>query len=102
MCELEITLDEIEKIANKFKLNKTPGNDGIPIEFYLMFWEELKHSLLESINYSYEKELLSISQRQAVITLLEKPGKNRLFVSNWRPISLLNCDYKILTFFIFL
>ena len=37
------------------------------------------------------------SQRQAVVTLLQKPGKDRLLLQNWRPISLLNLDYKILT-----
>ena len=35
------------------------------------------------------------SQRQAVISLIEKKGKDRLFINNWRPISLLNVDYKI-------
>ena len=51
----------------------------------------------DSLNYAYDNGLLSNSQRQAVITLLEKSGKNRLLVKNWRPISLLNCDYKILS-----
>ena len=51
----------------------------------------------DSFNYSYDNGLLSNFQRQAVITLLEKSGKNRLLVKNWCPISLLNCDYKILS-----
>ena len=40
---------------------------------------------------------LSNSQRQAIITLLEKHGQDRCYLANWRPISLLNVDYKILT-----
>ena len=51
--------------------------------------------MVESFNYSHLKEEMSGSQRQAVITLLEKKGKDRLKVQNWRPISLLNNDYKI-------
>ena len=96
-CEGKITLPEIKKVINTFKMNKTPGNDGIPVAFYVKFWLNLKISMQESFNYSYETGLLSNSQRQAIITLLEKSGKNRLLLKNWRPISLLNCDYKILT-----
>ena len=53
--------------------------------------------MVNSFNESFEKGELSTSQKQAVITLLQKPGKDRLLLSNWRPISLLNLDYKILT-----
>ena len=41
--------------------------------------------------------MLTVSQRQAIITLLHKKDKDRLFIINWRPISLLNVDYKLLT-----
>ena len=96
-CEGTITLPEIEKVIKTFKLNKTPGNDGLPVEFYVKFWKNLNIPMKNSFNYAYDNGSLSNSQRQAVITLLEKSGKSRLLIKNWRPISLLNCDYKILS-----
>ena len=40
---------------------------------------------------------MSSSQKQAVITLIEKKGKDRTFLENWRPISLVNVDAKIMS-----
>ena len=54
------------------KNNKTPGNDGLTKEFYEIFWDELKTPLMESVNQAFHTEILSISQRQAVIKLIEK------------------------------
>ena len=96
-CEGLIKLNDIEKVLKSMKLNKTPGNDGLPVELYKKFWKTLNKPLLESYNYSYETNELSVSQKQAVISLLDKKDKDRLLVENWRPISLLNVDYKILS-----
>ena len=52
---------------------------------------------MDCVDYVYNFGELSVSQKQAVITLIEKPGKDRSFIENWRPISLLNVDYKIMT-----
>ena len=41
--------------------------------------------------------MLTTSQRQAVITLVEKKGKDKRYIKNWRPISLLNVDAKIIS-----
>ena len=51
--------------------------------------------LVNAISCSFQKGLLSVTQRQGIISLLPKKDKNPLFLKNWRPISLLNCDYKI-------
>ena len=68
--------------------DKSPGNDdGITVEFYKTFWSQLRPPLLESFNYSYKANLLPLSQRQSVITIIEKKDSD----------SLLNVDYKTLS-----
>jgi len=96
-CEGLITVQEVESILGKLKKNKSPGNDGIPVEFYNEFWNEISSTLINSYNYSFDHGILTTSQRQAVISLINKPGKDKMYIQNWRPISLLNIDYKIMT-----
>ena len=96
ICNGEITYEECEKTLMKMRNNKTPGNDGLTVEFYKKFWGELGALIVECFNLSYEHGQLSNSQRQAVIVLLDK-GKDRTLLKNWRPISLLNVDYKLLS-----
>lgn len=84
-------------VLNDMKLNKSPGNDGFTVEFYVTFWPVLGETLVETLNESYEREKLTTSQKQGVITLLEKEGKDAKYVQNYRPITLLNVDYKILS-----
>ena len=78
------------------KSNKTPGDDGLPIEFYRKFWNDLKEIIVKSFNESYAKQNLPESQKRSLISLIHKKG-SRLDLQNWRPISLLNHDYKILS-----
>jgi len=92
-----ITINEIQNAIKLMGKGKTPGIDGLPIEFYIVFWLEIKMYLLNSINESYEKGFLSITQKQGVITLLPKPNKDLLLLKNWRPLTLMNADYKIIT-----
>ena len=96
-CEGSIGIKECEEILKTFAKDRSPGNDGLPIEFYTEFWQEIKYTLIETFNYSYQIGNLTTSQKQAVITLINKPDKEREFIENWRPISLVNVDYKILT-----
>lgn len=93
-CEGVLTLDECHSVLKQFKNNKAPGNDGIPVDFYKKFWPLFGKLMVESFNDSYKTGQLTTSQRQAVISLLDK-GKDRTLLKNWRPISLLNADYKI-------
>lgn len=90
-----ISLEECTEALKSFPLNKVPGNDGLPIEFYNTFWASVGKILLECFNAAFEKGEMSSSQRQAVITLIEKKDQDRCDLKNWRPISLLNVDAKI-------
>ena len=94
-CEGKITMEECQNIIKTFQLSKTPGNDGLPIEFYNVFWSSIGKMVVESFNEAYEEGEMSNSQRQGVITLIEKTGKDRTHLENWRPISLINVDAKI-------
>ena len=76
-------------------INKAPGIDGLTVEFFKEFWVEIQDLVLDSFNESYTKGKLSYLQRKGVITLLFKGG-DAMELGNWRPITLLNTDYKIL------
>ena len=78
--------------------NKSPGNDGLSKEFYVYFFEKLADPLIQALNQSFVDGEMSISQRQAVITLIEKKGKDKRYIQNWRPISLINVDVCIKVF----
>ena len=76
---------------------KSLGNDGLTKEFYEYFWNVIKDPLMNSIKEARKNKKLSISQRQAVIKLIEKKDRDKRYIKNWRPISLLNVDYKIMS-----
>ena len=78
------------------KLNKSPGDDGIVSEFNIRYWYLIKEELTNVIKYIFLSNTLAPSQQRAMLTLLYKKGE-REDIANWRPISLLNVDYKIIT-----
>ena len=96
VCDEEISEQEVVLALKSFSNNKSAGNDGLTKEFYGTFWEELKQPFMNSLNQAKVSKKLVTSQRQAVIKLLEKKDKDKRLISIWRPISLLNVDYKII------
>ena len=97
LCEGLLSESECLAALREMKNNKSPGSDGLTTEFYKIFWNDLKQYYIKSINYSYQHETLTELQKQSIITLLPKTDKDTCFLENWRPISLLNVDYKIAT-----
>ena len=95
ICQGKLTVEECYKSLQLFESNKSPGNDGLTVEFYRAFWGLLGQLLVDSLNYSYDHGELSNSQKEAIITLIEKKDKDKRDLSNWRPISLINVDVKI-------
>ena len=97
ICEEELTEKDIYESMISFDNNKSPGNDGLTKEFYQTFWQDVKDIFFNSLQESKRLKYLCTSQRQAIIKLLEKPNKDKRYISNWRPISLLNLDQKIIS-----
>ena len=93
--ERDISTFEIGLALKALSSNKTPGIDGLPPEFYKMFWMKLKHYFTELFNEIIHDGIFHRSARQGIITLIEKVVKDPLLIENWRPISLLCADYKI-------
>ena len=87
---------EILSALKSLNLNRSPGYDGLPVEFYIVFFHDICDLLLNCYHYSFEQGFLSVSQRNGVITLLPKKDKDPMYVKNHRPITLLNTDYKII------
>ena len=96
-CEGEITLAECTKASSVMQNNKSPGSDGLTTEFYPAFWDIISTYVVNSFNYAFNTGNLPISQRQGIISLIPKKEKDTQYLKNWRPVSLLNVDYKIAT-----
>ena len=97
VCEGLLTTEECYSALKGFQKNKSPGTDGLTAEFYRFFWDKLGKIMVDSFNFGFGKGELSISQKQRIIRLIPKKDKNLSYLKNWRPISLLNVDYKIST-----
>ena len=70
-CEGIVTKRECWDTLSSMNHNKSPGNDGLSKEFYICFFEKLADPLIQALNQSFVDGEMSISQRQAVITLIE-------------------------------
>jgi len=96
-CEGLLSLYECELALKEMCNNKSPGSDGLTVEFYKLFWKDVKTYFTDSLNYSFQTGNFTTLQRQGIISLIPKPNKDLEELSNWRPITLLNIDYTIAT-----
>ena len=78
--------------------DKSPGNDRLTKQFYETFLKTLwKEIFIDSVSVTKEKGHFSTSKRQAIIRLIKKKDKDKGFMQNWTPISMLNVDLKLIT-----
>ena len=97
LCEGLITNEECLYALKNLKLNKSPGLDGLPSEFYREFWPLIGNLVIDSFNESFVKGQLSESQRNSVLSLIFKKN-DRTSLKYYRPISLATVDYRLLAF----
>ena len=95
VCEGALTEKECLEALKDMGTEKTPGTDSLPAEFYKVFWKDISAILIRALNYAYETGQLSVTQRRGIIKLIPKKDAEPFFIKNWRPLTLLNCDYKI-------
>ena len=91
-----IISDEIEEVIKNLPVQKRHGPDGFPGEFYKAFKEEITpiiHRLFQKIQ---EVRRLPNSFYEASIILIPKPDKDTTKTKNFRPLTLMNIDAKIL------
>uniref|UniRef100_A0A3P9IPY3 Reverse transcriptase domain-containing protein n=1 Tax=Oryzias latipes TaxID=8090 RepID=A0A3P9IPY3_ORYLA len=75
---------------------KSPGIDGLTTEFLKFFWQDIKDLMINAFNDCIREGCLTPSMKTGLITLLPKPNKDSSKLDNWRPITLLCNDYKLL------
>ena len=95
--EKDIVESEVLEVLKNMKNNKSPGSDGYTTEFFKFFWSDIKYFVVRAINCIFRKGELPITQRLGIISCLPKGDKPRQFLKNWRPITLLNVLYKIIS-----
>ena len=87
---------EITKAVFDLKKDKTPGCDGLTAELYQHFWTEIGEMYVENLYECINNGVLNYSARKGTIALIPKKDRNLTSLRNWRPLTMLTTDYKIL------
>ena len=95
--ERPIELEELEQTLRSLKGNKSPISSGFQPEFYKMMWPDIKHCFINMCTESFDKQKLPQTLREGVLILIPKVGKRKDDIKGYRPITLLNTGYKIIS-----
>merc|ERR1712101_84906 len=93
----KITEDEVLDFIKTLNPNKAPGISGLRSGHFLEIWPYAGSLITRSINDCLESGTLPSKQREGVIVLIPKQDKDQRIIGNLRPITLLNCYYKIIS-----
>ncbi len=76
------------------KKGKSPGIDGLSVEFYTHFWDTIKSPLVTMYKECIIQRDLTVTMKQGIIYLIPKANKDILSIDNWHLITLLTVDYQ--------
>ena len=96
-CDEALSLSELAESLSSLNLGRSPGPDGFTVEFYRAFWHLLGPFFLRVARECFSDGALSDSMKGSATRLIFKKRGDRKSLKNWRPISLLNVDYKIIS-----
>ena len=91
-----ITIEDLLKTLSSCT-DSAPGPDGIPYSLIKLTWNYYGKLLIESWEYALLTGELTHSHQSSYLRLIPKEGKSPNVIKNWRPITLSNCDFKIIT-----
>ena len=92
----EVSIGEIEGALKTFKKDKIPWLDGWLVEFFLEFFDLMGGDLLNALEFSRLSGRVTPSLNSTFLALIPKKDKPVSFV-DFRPISLCNLVYKLIT-----
>jgi len=93
---MEIEQEEIKKSIWTLQPNKAPSLDGFPICFYQTYWGTIKKYLVKMLKWTQRKCKIGGFTNATHLAFIPKENRPTSF-SRFRPISLCNSSYKILT-----
>lgn len=95
--EADLTLDEVLKAVREMPTGKAPGGDGITAEVWRVIFPIIGGHYIEMVNKAKEERQFLPGFLTAILTLLKKEGAIEGSMKSFRPISLMNLEYKILS-----
>ncbi len=95
--EVKISEAEVHKYLRGMRNNVAPGSSGYTGNFYKFFWKIIKNRVMQAIHRSKEMDSLSVTQKIGIVQIIPKADKDLKLLTNWRPLTLLNTFYKIIS-----
>ena len=97
MLKQEISSEELAKALKKSKNESSPGSSGFTYAFNKCFWKFKGRIIYKAVSFRFTIGKLPSLQAIGIISLLPKGNKPKHLLENWRPITLQNSVYKLLS-----
>ena len=83
VCDSPVSIEDIREALNSMKKGKSPGPDGLSVEFYRQFWGLLETPIFNMFQYCIKSREMVSTMKQGLISLIPKPDKDPSLIDNW-------------------